>query len=152
MTRPAKRQDVVEIEIPASDIRKHNGNKRGLQRALDGLAQDNFSRAQRALSRKFYAAAATMAFLGSIGAAASAFDSNQDNAQKSTGFGIMGAFSAALFVSAGWLTRPATLPLSTEGRSNLVKEVEGRQIRYNAFYHRHLGEAPSFYVDSRDLR
>lgn len=149
MTRPAREPEVVEIKIPVAQLKKHFANRRDLLEVNETLAQDDFSRKHRSLSRTFYGAAAMTVFLGSIGGAALVFDSNQSDAEKNVGgagLALCTISSTAVFLMGGRLTRPHTPPLSKEDRSNREKERQGRLDSYNAFYRQHFGENPTLYT------
>lgn len=151
MTRPASKLDVVQITVPIVRLRKHFANIRDLLEVNEALAQDNFSREQRSLSRGFYRIAATSAFLGCVGYGVIAYDQNADAQKKTIGEIVLNSAFLLTFGGsfAGRMTRPQTPPLSKEDRSNREKERQGRLNSYNAFYREHFGENPTLYTTRR---
>lgn len=148
MTRPARESEFVEIKIPATQLRKHFANRRGLFEVNEALARDDFSRKQRSLSRKFYEVAAAAAFFGCVGYGVMTYDPNEEEEKKRSAKLIIEcalSFTYTFFF-AGQLTRPQTPPLSKEDRSNREKERQGRLDSYNAFYRQHFGENPTLYT------
>lgn len=90
---------------------------------LDRLAQDNFARRQRSLSRRFHVAAAIMAICG-VEMGAKAFLGPTEEKGNNLLLGLGGVVCAAeAFRRGGRIARPDLLPLSQEGRENLEKEI-----------------------------